>query len=48
MPESVMPEVGAGAPQINAGTATGERFDLSEKRGKWVVVYFFPRSNTPG
>ena len=48
MPESKMPTVGAEAPGIVANTATGEPFDLSAHRGSWVVVYFFPRSNTPG
>ncbi len=48
MPESAMPAVGDDAPAIRAATATGGTFDLSEQRGKWVVVYFFPRSNTPG
>lgn len=43
-----MPEVGAGAPNIHAETATGEVFDLAEHRGTWVVVYFFPRASTPG
>jgi len=46
--EPVMLGVGAQAPDIHADTATGEVFDLEEKRGRWVVVYFFPRSNTPG
>lgn len=28
--------------------STGELFTLSEHRGKWVVVYFYPRDDTPG
>lgn len=48
MPESVMPAVGEQAPEIDA-VATGDgRFRLSEHRGRWVVVYFYPRANTPG
>ncbi len=46
--ELSMPEVGAGAPNIHAETATGGVFDLAEHRGTWVVVYFFPRASTPG
>lgn len=46
--ESVQLEVGAEAPEIDA-TATGDGpFRLSEQRGRWVVVYFYPRANTPG
>jgi peroxiredoxin Q/BCP len=41
-------EVGQEAPGIDA-TATGDGpFRLGDQRGKWVVVYFFPRANTPG
>jgi len=40
--------VGSEAPQIDAAVTQGGRFDLAAERGKWVVVYFFPRSNTPG
>jgi peroxiredoxin len=39
---------GDAAPQIDADITQGGLFDLSLERGKWVVVYFFPRSGTPG
>jgi peroxiredoxin Q/BCP len=43
-----MPTVGEPAPDIDA-LATGDgRFKLSEQRGRRVVVYFYPRANTPG
>jgi len=45
---SVMPDVGDLAPPIEAATATGGRFSLAEQIGSWVVVYFYPRANTPG
>ena len=41
-------EVGDEAPRITASTTLGVPFDLAEQRGKWVVVYFYPRANTPG
>lgn len=43
-----MPQVGELAPDFNATTATGQHFSLAENRGHWVVVYFYPRANTPG
>lgn len=46
--ESLMPQVGDIAPEIDADTATGGRLHLADERGKWVVVYFYPRANTPG
>lgn len=45
---SAMPEAGSPAPPLDATTAQGGRFDLAEQRGSWVVVYFYPRANTPG
>ena len=42
------PEVGEFAPLIHALTATGDTFDLAEMRGGYVVIWFFPRANTPG
>lgn len=43
-----MPKVGDPAPPIDAETAEGGRFSLAEQAGRWVVVYFYPRANTPG
>jgi hypothetical protein len=43
-----MPPVGDPAPAVDAPTATGGHFSLAEQSGKWVVVYFYPRANTPG
>jgi peroxiredoxin len=42
------PRVGDPAPAIDAGTTRGGRFVLSEQRGRWVVVFFYVRANTPG
>jgi peroxiredoxin Q/BCP len=48
MPNPVELSVGDPAPAINA-TATGDgEFLLAEHLGTWVVVYFYPRANTPG
>ncbi|MBS3957509.1 MAG: redoxin domain-containing protein [Clostridiales bacterium] len=43
-----MPGVGSVAPPVDATTATGEHFSLAEHAGKWVVLFFYPRANTPG
>ena len=42
------PEIGEFAPPINATTATGGSFDLHDQLGGYVVIWFFPRANTPG
>jgi hypothetical protein len=48
MSQAPMPSVGDAAPPVRA-TITGDgEFDLAAHRGKWVVVYFYPRANTPG
>lgn len=48
MSASVMPAVGEQAPTVTAAMTGGGTFDLAEQRGKWVVIYFYPRANTPG
>jgi peroxiredoxin Q/BCP len=36
------------APNITLPTDSGETFRLSDLKGKRVVVYFFPKADTPG
>ncbi len=36
------------APEIRVRTDTGEEFRLSSLKGKRVVLYFYPRADTPG
>src|ERR1041385_7841481 len=36
------------APDIQLDTDTGEPFRLSNLKGKRVVLYFYPRADTPG
>lgn len=46
--EPVRLAVGDVAPEIDAQATGDGRFSLSAARGRFVAVYFFPRSNTPG
>ena len=41
-------DVGAPAPTLKAVAHNGTTVDLSELRGKSVVVYFYPKDETPG
>jgi thioredoxin-dependent peroxiredoxin len=43
-----MVEEGKPAPDFEATTDTGERVKLSDFRGKPVVLYFYPKDDTPG
>jgi peroxiredoxin Q/BCP len=43
-----MLQVGDQAPEIALPTDSGAEFKLSALRGKRVVLYFYPRANTPG
>ena len=36
------------APAIKVQTDTGEPFDLAQLKGQKVVLYFYPRADTPG
>jgi thioredoxin-dependent peroxiredoxin len=42
------PDVGAPAPAFHLQDQTGAWHDLNEYRGKWVVLYFYPKDDTPG
>src|SRR6202050_5878089 len=43
-----MLQEGNRAPDIRVHTDTGEDFKLSDLKGKRVVLYFYPRADTPG
>lgn len=40
--------VGAKAPAFTLNDADGEPVRLADLRGRWVVLYFYPRADTPG
>jgi peroxiredoxin Q/BCP len=42
-----MPQAGQPAPDFTAA-ADGKMTSLADFRGKWVVLYFYPKDNTPG
>lgn len=41
-------EVGQKAPEFDGPTGDGGRISLASLRGKVVVLYFYPKDNTPG
>jgi peroxiredoxin Q/BCP len=43
-----MVSVGSKAPDFTLQTDDGRKFKLSDHLGKKVVVYFYPKDNTPG
>ena len=43
-----MPKEGDKAPSFNMPTNTGEEVSLSKLKGQKVVLYFYPRDDTPG
>lgn len=43
-----MLEEGTKAPAFSLASADGNTVSLSELRGSWVVLYFYPKDNTPG
>jgi peroxiredoxin Q/BCP len=40
--------IGDPAPEFEAVTDTGERVKLSDFRGRKVILYFYPKDDTPG
>jgi peroxiredoxin Q/BCP len=43
-----MLEVGKSAPDFCLNDQTGSESCLKDFKGKWVVLYFYPKDNTPG
>jgi peroxiredoxin Q/BCP len=43
-----MPAVGDVAPEVALPDETGTVHRLSEQRGRWTILYFYPADDTPG
>ena len=43
-----MLETGSPAPDFTLDNQDGESVSLSDYRGHWVVLYFYPKADTPG
>lgn len=42
------PQAGQYAPDFTLPSQDGTEINLKDFRGKWVVLYFYPKDNTPG
>ncbi|CAN5368222.1 thioredoxin-dependent thiol peroxidase [soil metagenome] len=36
------------APDFTLSDETGKKYSISDYRGKWIVLYFYPKDETPG
>jgi thioredoxin-dependent peroxiredoxin len=43
-----VPAVGSPAPEFSLPDQAGRTLRLADYRGKWVVLYFYPKDDTPG
>ena len=43
-----LPTVGKPAPDFNLSDQNGKQHALQDYRGKWLVLYFYPRDDSPG
>ncbi len=48
MSGSATPSVGSEAPNFTLPSQDGTSVNLRDYRGKWVVLYFYPKDQTPG
>jgi peroxiredoxin Q/BCP len=46
--EQIMPAVGSMAPDFTLNSQEDKPISLHDFRGKWVVLYFYPKDQTPG
>ena len=45
---SATPSAGSNAPDFTLPSQEGSSVSLKDYRGKWVVLYFYPKDQTPG
>jgi len=45
---AALPAVGAPAPEFSLADQSGKTRTLTGFRGKWLVLYFYPKDDTPG
>jgi peroxiredoxin Q/BCP len=43
-----LPQPGAPAPGFSTVDHQNDRISLSDFRGRWVVLFFYPKDDTPG
>lgn len=43
-----MLEAGQKAPNFSLPSSQGGEFSLADAKGKWLVLYFYPKDDTPG
>lgn len=43
-----VPKTGSKAPQFSLPDANGTQISLASLQGSWVVLYFYPKDDTPG
>ena len=45
---SNIPQIGQLAPNFTLPDRDGNIVSLEDKQGRWIVLYFYPKNNTPG
>lgn len=48
MPRMTMPKEGTAAPAFTLPDQDGKEHALKDYKGKWVLLYFYPKDDTPG
>lgn len=43
-----MPDIGKKVPSLKGRTGDDTEMKLSDLKGQWVVIYFYPKDSTPG
>lgn len=46
--DNAVPQAGQKAPEFQLPSQDGSQIGLTDFRGKWIVLYFYPKDNTPG
>jgi peroxiredoxin Q/BCP len=44
----MIPAIGSAAPDFQAPADSSETLSLADYKGKWIILYFYPKDNTSG
>ncbi len=48
MAERIVPDIGKKAPTFTLPNQEGKKVKLADQAGRWTVLYFYPKDDTPG
>jgi thioredoxin-dependent peroxiredoxin len=45
---TTIPQIGQTAPEFSISNQEGKQISLKDFKGQWIILYFYPKDDTPG